>query len=104
MFRMMKNFKFKNPLAVNENDTIGTALLKGAAEGYIKGTAAGLLGLGVLALGLYAIGNTVEDSEEPEEVKNTDEEKEESINDEIQANWDEIKKISEKDKEIVDSL
>ena len=51
----MKKFTFKNPFEVTENDTLGSALLKGIAEGYIKGVAAGGLGLGVLAgIGYYA--------------------------------------------------
>jgi hypothetical protein len=66
--------KFKNPLAVNENDTIGSAIIKGAAEGYIKGTLVGLVSLGVLTVGLVTISKFAESDEE--EVKPEDNEKE----------------------------
>lgn len=99
----MINFKFKNPLAVTENDTVGSAILKGVTEGYLKATAVGLVGLGTLAYGLRKLNDIAENSEEPEEVK-TEEDQEESINDDIQKNWKEIDKIAKKNKAIVDSL
>lgn len=61
--------KIKNPLKVNENDTIGTAALKGVAEGYVKTTFAGLVGLGVLSAGYVYIASFADNSEE-EEVNN----------------------------------
>lgn len=101
---MLKNFKFKNPLAVNENDTIGSAFLKGATESYLKFTAIGLVGLGALSYGLNKLNEIAETPQEPEEVEKTEEEQEESINEDIQKNWDEINKLIEKNKKIVDSI
>lgn len=84
----MTKFTFKNPLAVNENDNLGTAFVKGAVEGYLKGTLAAGAGLCVLAI----IGNTVskkaKNSKKEEEVELTEEEIEKSF----EAAWDEANK------------
>lgn len=63
----MMKFTFKNPLEVSENDMFGTAFLKEMTKGYIKGTLAGLAGLGVLAIGCKMISNKIESSKENEE-------------------------------------
>ena len=81
----------KNPFEVNENDSLGTALLKGAAEGYIKGTLAAGLGLGILALGVMAISKK-DDSNEEEEKSNDDLDKElEEMEQELEKELEEVK-------------
>lgn len=55
--------KITNPFKVTEGDTIGTAIIKGAAKSYVKTTVAGAIGLGVLAFGIISLSNMA-DSEE----------------------------------------
>lgn len=85
--------KINNLLEVTNQDTVGSAFLKSATKGYLQGVVASGIGLGVLVIGYKAISNKKESVEE-----------EESINDEIRKNWDDIKELSNKDKELVDSL
>lgn len=59
---MMK--KINNLFEVNNQDTIGTALLKGATKGYIQGALAAGLGLGVLAIGVFVLSSDEESTEE----------------------------------------
>jgi hypothetical protein len=84
---------FNNPLEVNENDTLGTAFVKNATKGYLKGVLAAGLGLSVLAYGVKRASK----KKEPEK-------KEEDINEELESNWGKIKDKSEKDKELVDAM
>lgn len=64
---MMK--KINNLFEVNNQDTIGTALLKGATKGYIQGALAAGLGLGILAIGVFALSNDEESTEEEEKIE-----------------------------------
>jgi hypothetical protein len=64
----MKKFTFKNPLAVNENDTLGDAIIKGLTEGYIKGTLAAGAGLGVTALVIKAFSKKGNSKKKEEEI------------------------------------
>lgn len=74
---MMK--KITNLFEVNANDTMGTALLKGVTKGYLQGTLAAGLGLGVLAVGYMIVSNREESDEE------TEEEFQERVNMEVEA-------------------
>jgi len=80
----------KNPFEVNEKDTLGTALLKGAAEGYIKGTLAAGLGLGVLALVGLAVSK-MDNSKEDEETLNEELDELEDMEQELEKELEEVK-------------
>lgn len=82
--------EFKNPLEVNENDTLGTAVLKGAVTGYVKGVLAAGAGLGLFALGVTLLSSKAEEDSEPEK----EEEKEEDINEQLEKNLTEFKRIA----------
>lgn len=76
--------KFTNLFKVTEGDTIGTAIIKGAAKSYVKTTVAGAIGLGVLAFGIISLSNMVDSEEEvKEEPKDELEETEELEKDEF---------------------
>jgi hypothetical protein len=64
--------KFKNPLTINENDTVGTALWKGVTEGYIKSSLGVIAGLGIAGVVVFGLKR---DSKETKKVIDlTDEE------------------------------
>lgn len=88
---MMK--KFNELFEVNTNDTLGTALMKGATKGYIQGVLAAGLGLGVLAVGVMAISNK-EESEETEE----------DFNEQMKKDWEEIEKRVKENSEMVEAI
>ena len=62
--------KINNLFEVNTNDTLGTAILKGAVKGYAQGVLAAGLGLGVLVIGVMVISNKKESTELEEELTN----------------------------------
>lgn len=92
--------EFKNPLEVNENDTLGTAILKGAVEGYVKGVLAAGAGLAIFAVGVSVLSSKVEEDSEPEK----EEETEEDVNEQLQKNLDELTRIRKEREKMVDSI
>lgn len=70
----MTKITFTNPLALKENDTLGTAVLKGLTEGYLKGMLASGLGLCALAVVNKAVSKKVKNSKSEEEEIVEDEE------------------------------
>lgn len=85
--------KINNLFEVNGNDTVGTALLKGATKGYIQGALAAGLGLGVLAVGVMVISN-----------KEESEEMEEDFNEQMKKDWEEIEKRVKENSEMVNAI
>lgn len=94
----MKLTTIKNLLEVNKFDTLGTAFLKKATKGYFKGVLAAGAGLGALAVGYKVLADKAEENSE-KQLK-----EEESINKQLEQNWEEIEKKSKKDKELVDAI
>lgn len=86
--------KFNKLFETNNNDTLGTALLKGATKGYLQGVLAAGLGLGVLAVGVMMISNDEESSEEEEK----------ELNEQMIKDWEEIKANVEKQNAKVEAI
>jgi hypothetical protein len=70
---------FKNPFAIKESDTVGDAVIKGMTEGYVKGTIASGIGLGVVVLLIKGISKKGKNSEQKKVIELTDEEVEQAM-------------------------
>jgi hypothetical protein len=87
----MFKFTFRNPLKVNEGDTLGQAFVKGATSNYLKGTLAAGAGLGVLAIVVNKFSKKKNSSKkEGDSTKETEENREK-----IEAKVVELKQKSE---------
>lgn len=87
--------KITNLLKITEEDTIGSAIIKGAATAYVKTTVTGLIGLGVITVGVITLTN-MKEPEEEKEVEMTPEDEEYEglvdISDELKKSFDELEK------------
>lgn len=75
----MMKITFKNPFEVKADDTIGDAVVKGLAEGYIKGTIATGVGLGAFALLVKAVSKKEKNSKKKKVKEVTEEEVQEAL-------------------------
>lgn len=71
--------KINNPFEVKPEDTLGVALIRGVAKGYLQGMVTAGIGLGVLAIGVktlekYGVKKPEEIEEEKIDVEEMDEE------------------------------
>lgn len=70
---------FKNLLEVNENDTVGDAIIKSMTGGFVKGTLTAGIGLGVAVVLIKTVSK--KGSSKKKEEKNTEEEIEKQFDD-----------------------
>lgn len=71
--------KITNLLEVNTNDTLGTAVVKGAVKGYLQGVLATGVAIGALAVGVKILSdmaevNSDEKIEEEQDIEDLDKE------------------------------
>lgn len=65
--------KMTNLFEVKEQDSIGTAVIKGATSGFLKGFAASSIGLVTFVVGIKALEYYVDNSQEEEEEEEIEE-------------------------------